>query len=70
LAIKFSLTIGQGLRLSRIGGRSNLAFVESTHKRSTTIMNVIHLIARVAQGLLAASITFAFALVFQFGHLA
>lgn len=38
--------------------------------RSTTIMNVIHLIARVAQGLLAATITFAFALVFQFGHLA
>jgi hypothetical protein len=32
-------------------------------------MNVIHLIARVAQGLLAASITFAFALVFQYGHL-
>ena len=32
-------------------------------------MNVIHLIARVAQGLLAASITLAFALVFQYGHL-
>ncbi len=32
-------------------------------------MNTIHLIAKVAQGLLAATITFAFALVFQFGHL-
>lgn len=32
-------------------------------------MNAFHHIARLAQGLLAATITFAFVLVFQFGHL-
>jgi hypothetical protein len=52
-----------------VGGARNLVDVESPNYRSTSIMNAIHVIERVASALLSVVITFGIGLVFEFGHM-
>jgi hypothetical protein len=67
--VKFSLTLDQGLRLLRIGGRRTLCTVESIHHWRGHMTNEI-LVIRVAQALLAVAGTTASVLILQYAMLA
>jgi hypothetical protein len=60
---------GQELRLLCVGGQFNLITVRSAQPTEYTIMNVINLTARFAQGAFAVMVTTASVLVFQFALL-
>jgi hypothetical protein len=63
--VKISLTKRQEVHLLRNGGRSTLFTVRSIQSTENAMANKIHLIARLAQALLAVTATVASVLVFQ-----
>ena len=68
--VKFYLTGPQGLSWLCIGGRRNLPTARSIQSTEQAHMNNIQVITRFAQGLLAAGVTTAAVLVFQFAMVA
>ena len=68
--VKVYLTNDQVLSLLRIGARRNLWTVRSIQSTEQAHMNNIQVITRFAQGLLAAGVTTAAVLVFQFAMVA
>ena len=67
--VKYYLTDSKGLSLLCIGGRCNLLAVRSIQSTEYAHMNNIQVVTRFAQGLLAAGVTTAAVLVFQFAML-
>jgi hypothetical protein len=65
MALKLSLTSGQGLNLFGIGARPNLCTVGSIFN-GAHIMNDLFIVARLMQGLLAVTIVSAIMMAIQF----
>jgi hypothetical protein len=67
--VKFYFTDSKGLSLLCMGDRRKLSTVRSIQSAEHAHMNNIQVVTRFAQGLLAASVTTAAVLVFQFAML-